>query len=126
MLYLYAGIKAAFLIVLLKPFFKSEALQSRPLLMAGIYTAGIAFLSWLLLVEPQDVVMWRSWEMQLAKRVLPASQTGPALLGWRAWQLWLVGTLGLSWLYYWLLDRFDMGMLFWLILFGGLVLLFLF
>jgi hypothetical protein len=122
----YFAIKAAFFLGMLRSFLKSEPLQKHPNFLAFLYTAGLTFLSWAFLVSPQEVVIWRDWEMKLAVRLLPPGQTVPALLGWRAWQIWLVATWFLTALYYRLLTQFDEGGIFWLILLGGALFLLLF
>ncbi len=126
MIIYYFAIKVAFFLGLLRSFLKSEPLQNHPNFLAFLYAAGLTFLSWVFLVSPQEVVSWGAWETKLALRLLPRSQTVPALLGWRAWQIWLVATWFLTAFYYRLLTRFDEGAIFWLIVLGGTLFLLVF
>lgn len=93
----YIAIKAAFLYGLIHSFVKFEPLQKSWLFLALLYTAGIALLSWVWLVAPGRVET-------------------------RAWQFWLLQTGILAIIYFKLLERFDDGILFWLLIVAGLFL----
>jgi len=95
MLVYYFGIKLAFFFGLVHSFVKFESLQRHWLFMSVLYTVGVAFLSWVFLIAPDQTA------------------------DYRLWQIWLGKTLGLSAVYFWLLSRFDEGILFWLLLCAG-------
>lgn len=120
----YLALKLGLFMSLLRAFVKSEALQKHNFALAGIYTVVLAGLSWVFFIAPQlgpqQVVVWRNWEMRLVTLLLPKSESAPQVIGWRAWQLWLVVTFVLMAIYYRLLAKFDEGMLFWVILVLGL------
>jgi hypothetical protein len=63
-----------------------------------VYTLGIAFLSYVFLLSYQ-----------------PAPD-------YRAWQIWLAKTLVLATLYFWLMAKFDEGVIFWTLLLLGILL----
>jgi hypothetical protein len=92
----YVAIKAAFFFGLVHAFVKFETLQKSWLFLALLYTAGVGLLSWVWLVAPGRV------------------QTRP-------WRVWLVETAAIAIVYFKLLDRFDEGILFWLLIVAGLV-----
>ena len=91
----YFAMKVVFFTSLLRSFVKFEPLQKHSLFLAGLYTGAVAFLSWIFL--PQ----WRS-------------SIGP-----RAWEIWLGQTFLMTAVYFWLLRRFDEGLLFWLLVVAG-------
>src|SRR5689334_9306249 len=91
----YYGIKALFFFSLLRAFLKFDPLKDHYLFMAILYTAGIAILYWVYFV---------SWKQSA---------------DWQAIRIWLGETLVLSALYYWLMARFDEGILFWTLVLAG-------
>jgi len=93
----YMAIKAAFLFGIIHSFVKYETLQKHWLFLALLYTAGLALISWVWLVAPG--------------RVQP-----------HAWQAWLVKSGIIAVIYFKLLERFDEGILFWMLLAAGLFL----
>src|SRR5437868_1542482 len=95
MLLYYFALKFAFFFMLVHSFVKYEPLQRHWLFLSLLYTAGVAFLSWVFLMAPRDVADWRPWET------------------------WLAVTGVISALYFRLLARFDEGVLFWLLLIVG-------
>ncbi len=92
----YVGLKAAFLYGLVHSFAKYESLQKHWLFLGLLYTAGIALLSWVFIMAPADAPDW--WQ----------------------WKLWLAKSLVLAVVYFRLLERFEEGFLFWLLLVAGL------
>ncbi len=91
----YYGIKAAFLFGLVHSFVKFETLQKSWLFIGLLYTAGVALLSYVWIIMP-------------------------GRYGIRPWQIWLAETAGIAVVYFWLLQRFDEGPLFWMLLMAGL------
>ncbi len=120
----YLGLKLGLFMSLLRAFVKFEPLQRHGVFLAAFYTLIIAGLSWVFFIAPQlgpqQFVVWRNWEMRLVTLLLPKSQSAPAVIGWRAWQLWLAETFALMAIYYRLLSKFDEGALFWVILILGM------
>lgn len=124
----YFGLKTAFLLALVKAFTASEPLRDRWKFLGGLYTAALAFLSWVFIIAPNaNNPGWRDLEIFLGRTIGLFSAKDPwAVQVQRAWLLWLVESFGLSSLYFGLLNRFDSGMIFWVILLGGLGLLLIF
>jgi hypothetical protein len=117
----YYALKLAFFLGILKSYIKFDVLHKHPFFLAGLYTAGIALISFVFLLSHQQIVMWpREWENQLALRLIPRQFLSPETLGWRAWQIWLVSTFFLMSIYLKLLARFEEGSMFWVILVLGL------
>jgi hypothetical protein len=96
----YYVIKAIFLFSLVKIQVQFETMKSHWLFLGILYTSGIAFLSWVFIMAPQDFP------------------------DYRAWQIWLAKFFGLSTLYFYLLQRFDEGVIFWTVLLLGLGLIY--
>jgi hypothetical protein len=99
MLIYYYGIKAAFLAGLVQSYVKFDLLQKHWLFLSLLYTAGLAFLSWVFIMAPA------------------------ASPDWRLWEFWLLKTFGFTVVYLLLLRRFDEGMIFWLLMLGGIAFL---
>lgn len=117
----YFGLKIAFFLSILKAYTKFEPLEKHWLFLAGLYTAGVAFISWVFLIAPQQPpVEWRYWEHMLVAKLLGGEHATMFVIGWRAWQLWLVETFVLMATYLKLLSRFEDGTAFWVILILGL------
>src|SRR5262245_55716768 len=91
----YYVIKALFFFSLLRVFLKFDPLKDHYLFMAVLYTAGLTILYWVYFV---------SWRQSA---------------DWQVTGVWLGKTLALSALYFWLLARFDEGVLFWTLLLAG-------
>jgi hypothetical protein len=91
----YIAIKAAFFFGLVHSFVKFENLQRHWLFVALLYTAGVALLSWIWIIAPgrQPFETWRNW---------------------------LIVTGVLAIVYFKLLERFDEGILFWMLLLAGI------
>jgi len=94
----YFGLKAVFFYGLVHSFVKFDPLQKHWIFLSLLYTAGIAFLSYVFLIAPGTAQYWGSWQ---------------------AWWIWLGETAVIAAIYFKLLARFDEGILFWLLLIGG-------
>ena len=79
-----------------------------------LYTAGMAFLSYVFLLSWQKFP-WASWQLQVARNfgILP-------------WQAYLGEIFLLSTLYFWLMAKFDEGVIFWTLLLLGVLLVWFF
>jgi hypothetical protein len=112
----YYFIKVLFFFSLVRAQIKSDLLKDHFLFLGCLYTAAVAFLSYMFFVSwmGQDEVPGRIWELKLSQN-----------LGMAQWQVWLGETLLLSCFYFKLMARFDEGVIFWtLLLLGMLVALF--
>ncbi len=83
----YAFVKLVYLYSIVKIFLKFDNLRQNILFLSIFYTLGIAFISFIFFVAPNQNPNYREWGIFLAK------------------------TLGLSYVYFRLLDRFDEGFL---------------
>ena len=97
LLYYYV-MKAIFLFSLVRIQVKFETMKDHWLFLGALFTAGIALLSCVFIMMPQDIP------------------------DWRAWQIWLAKFFGLSLLYFKLLSKFDEGVIFWTVLLLGILL----
>jgi hypothetical protein len=96
MLIYYYGIKAAFLAGLVQSYVKFDLLQKHWFFLSLLYTAGLAFLSWVFIMAPLDAPNWRQW------------------------QIWLGTSFVFTAIYFLLLRRFDEGIVFWMLMLGGI------
>lgn len=95
-LIVYIVIKGAYFATLLKAFVSSESLQEKPWLMAFLWTAGVGVLSYIYFVMG-------------------------GIISKEYWIHFLVMSFVLSFLYYWLLAKFeDVGVIYWTVLILGL------
>lgn len=99
MIIYFLGLKIAFLLGLVKSFTQFDQLARHFYFIALLYVAGIAGLSWVFLMAP-------------------VQRTAD-----QAWAIWLVKTFVIALVYFKLLDRFDEGSLFWIILVAGFLFL---
>ena len=97
MVSIYLLMKGVFFFSLVRTLVKFEVMERYYLLLAAIYTAGIAFLSYVFLWS------WQDFPPPLRDR-----------------QIWLAQTFGIVTVYFWLLNRFDSGIIFWILLVLGL------
>lgn len=95
---IFFGMKFFILFSIVTALVKFEPLQQHAMFLALLYTGVVAFLSYIFLIGPGDVVYWKNW---------------------RAWEIWLGITFVLSLIYFKLLARFDEGLLFWIVLLAG-------
>ncbi|MGO9469612.1 MAG: hypothetical protein ACLQIB_46050 [Isosphaeraceae bacterium] len=94
----YFGLKAVFFYGLVHSFVKFDPLQKHCIFLSLLYAAGIAFLSYVFLIAPGVSNYWGSRQL---------------------WAIWLGETAVIAFIYFKLLARFDEGILFWLLLIGG-------
>jgi hypothetical protein len=106
----YLAIKAIFFFSLVRAQVKSDMLKDHWLFLGVLYTAAVAFLSYVFLMSWQEFP-WADWQRMVAAR-----------LGVSPWQAFLIETLLLSSLYFKLMARFDEGVIFWTLLLLGILL----
>jgi hypothetical protein len=112
----YFFIKVMFFFSLVRAQIKTDLLKDHYLFLSVLYTAAVAFLSYMFFVswQGQENFPGRPWEVQLSQS-----------LGFSQWKIWLGETLLLSTVYFKLMAKFDEGVIFWtLLLLGMLVALF--
>lgn len=98
----FFGLKTIFLYMLIYSFVKFENLQKHWLFLSLLYSAGVAFLSFVFLIAPGRLTVY--WGTM------------------NDWWIWVAKTLVFAAIYFKLLARFDEGVLFWLLLIGGVFL----
>src|SRR5262245_55760432 len=91
----YAFLKAGFLYSLIRVQVKFEPMREKFFLFAIMYTAAVAFLSYVFFVAPNDNPNWRQWE------------------------IWLGEIFVIYLVYFWLLSKYDEGVIFWTLLLLG-------
>ena len=94
----YLGLKSFLFFTVVTSLAKFDPLRQQIAFLSLLYTGLVAFLSWVFLIAPGDVVFWHDW---------------------RQWQIWLAQTFVLMFVYLKLLSRFDEGALFWALILGG-------
>jgi hypothetical protein len=110
---IYFFIKFLYFFSLVRIQVKFDPMKDRPLFLGFLYTAGVAFLSFVFLVSWQPL-NWAPWQNRVAQAV-----------GVSPWLAWVGETFLLSTAYFWLMAKFDEGVIFWtLLLLGVLVVLF--
>jgi hypothetical protein len=92
----YFGLKTVFFYGLVHSFVKFEPLQKHWVFISLLYIAGVALLSWVFLLAPG---------------LMPITT--------HDWGVWLVKYLLISLVYFKLLSKFDEGILFWILVIGG-------
>jgi hypothetical protein len=100
--------KLAFFYSLVRLQVKFDTLKDHWLFLGILYTAGVAFLSYVFLFSWQDFP-WPGWQVQVARN-----------FGVTPWQAWMVETLVLYTLYFRLMAKFDEGVIFWTLLLLGI------
>jgi hypothetical protein len=110
----YFFIKIMFFFALVRAQIKSDLLRDHFLFLAAVYTAAVAFLSFMFMVSWQGQGMvpsrdWQ-WEIQLTRAV-----------GQTRWITWLGETFVLSTVYFKLMAKFDEGVIFWTLLVLGIL-----
>jgi hypothetical protein len=106
----YLFIKFVFFYSLVRTQVRFEPMKERWLFLGVLYTAGIAFLSYVFIVSWQRVT-WAPWQNRVAQA-----------LGVSPWLAWVGETFLLSTLYFRLMAKFDEGVIFWTLLLLGLLL----
>ena len=104
----YLGMKLAFFYILVRLQVKFDTLKDHWLFLGILYTAGVAFLSYVFLFSWAEFP-WPSWQVRVAQN-----------FGVSPWQAWLGETLLLYTLYFWLMAKFDEGVIFWTLLLLGI------
>jgi hypothetical protein len=106
----YLVMKAAFFFSLVRIQVKFDTMKDHWLFLGILYTAGVAFLSYVFLMSWQEFP-WPPWQLALAGRI-----------GISPYQAFLAETLCLSTVYFWLMAKFDEGVIFWTLLLLGILL----
>jgi hypothetical protein len=106
----YFFIKFVFFFALVRAQIKSDLIKDHYLFLGIFYTAAVAFLSFAL-IKSWEILTWANWNWQI--RLAQG-------LGISNWQCWLGQTFLLSTLYFWLMAKFDEGVIFWTLLLLGL------
>lgn len=97
MILYYIFIKAIFFFSLVRTLVKFDPMKDHVLFLGILYTAGVAFLYYVFFMSWQDTPNWRAYE------------------------IWLGKTLVLATVYFWLLKKFDEGVIFWTLLLLGML-----
>lgn len=92
---IYFGMKAFLFVSLVGALMKSVPMREQTMGLSVIYTAGVAFLSYVFLIGPN------------ADSATPED--------WQKWGIWLGETFALSWLYFKGLTWFEDSKLFWVV-----------
>jgi hypothetical protein len=106
----YFFIKVVFFFGLVRAQLKFDLIKDHWLFLGILYTAGVGFLSFVFLVSWQNL-SWAPWQIRVAETV-----------GVSPWIAWLGETFLLSTLYFWLMAKFDEGVIFWTLLLLGILL----
>jgi hypothetical protein len=106
----YLALKFVFLFSLVRIQVKAEPMKEHWLFLGFLFTAGVAFLSYVFLISWQSPT-WAPWQVRFAHT-----------LGISPWLSWLGQTLVLSALYFKLLGTFDEGKIFWFLVLSGFLL----
>ena len=96
----YYAMKIFLFASLVSSFVKFEPLQKHGFFLSLLYTALVAFLSFVFLISPAPP---------------------PSL---KLWQIWIAANFILTWAYFVLLARFEESFLFWFVLASGIFLIF--
>ena len=91
----YYFLKLCVFFSLVRTLVRFEPMKDHVLSLAGLYTGGVAVLSYVFLIGPQD---------------------RPDV---RAWEFWLGQTFVIALVYFWLINKFVEGALFWVLLLAG-------
>jgi hypothetical protein len=105
----YLGMKVAFFYSLVRLQVKFDTLRDHWLFLGILYTAGVAFLSYVFLFSWEESFPWPAWQVQVARN-----------FGMSPWQAWMAETLVLYTLYFRLMAKFDEGVIFWTLLLLGI------
>lgn len=101
--FIYYGLKIFFFFSLVAALLKTEPLRQQLFALTILYTAAVAFLSYVFLIAPQIATAVAGWT------------------NWRDWQIWLAVTFVKTWIYFKCLIWFEDSSLFWVVLCLGLV-----
>ena len=98
---IYLGLKCFLFFTLVTSLVRFEPLRQQTLFLALLYTAMVAFLSYVFLIAPGHVIFWENW---------------------REWQIWLGITFVLTLVYFKLVNRFGEGTALYALLLAGFLL----
>jgi hypothetical protein len=104
----YFFIKVIFFFALVRAQVKSDLMKDHWLFLGLLYTAAVAFLSFVFIMSWQTP-SWPGWQMRVAGRI-----------GVSPWVAWLMETCVISLIYFKLMARFDEGAMFWILLVLGI------
>jgi hypothetical protein len=105
----YLAIKAVFFFSLVRTQVKFETMKDHWLFLGILYTAGVAFLSYVFLFSWQKF-QWADWQLRVARNFGIAPEYA-----------FIAETFLLSTLYFWLMAKFDEGVIFWTLLLLGVL-----
>jgi hypothetical protein len=106
----YLAIKAVFFFSLVRTQVKFDTMKDHWLFLGILYTAGVIFLSYVFIFSWNDEFQWAGWQLNVARTV-----------GITPLQAFWAETFLLSTLYFWLMAKFDEGVIFWTLLLLGLL-----
>jgi hypothetical protein len=112
----YLVLKAVFFFSLVRIQVKFDTMKDHWLFLGILYTAGVAFLSYVFLFawrDPQQPFPWPAWHLRMARN-----------FGLTPVQTFWARTLVVSVVYFRLLSKFEEGVIFWTLLLLGLVVVF--
>ena len=105
----YLFLKAVFFFSLVRIQVKFDTMKDHWLFLGILYTTGVAFLSYVFLFSWQKFD-WDEWQLRVARGA-----------GITPEQAFVAETFLLSTLYFWLMAKFDEGVIFWTLLLLGLL-----
>jgi hypothetical protein len=106
------AIRLVFFYSLVRAQIKSDTMKDHWLFLGVLYTAATAFLNYVFIMSWKPIP-WANWQVQVAQN-----------FGVTPWQAYLVEIFLLYTLYYWLMAKFDEGVIFWTLLLLGVPLVF--
>jgi hypothetical protein len=109
MLGMYFFLKFMLFFSIVKALVKFESLGNHFLALGILYTSLVAFISYVFILTTQPSAFHADWVMQINRAT-----------GFSPWLIWLAATLLLSTLYFKLLNKFDEGIFFWILLILGI------
>ncbi len=105
----YLALKAVFFFSLVRIQVKFDLMKDHWLFLGILYTAGVAFLSYVFLFS-WEKFQWAAWQLRVARN-----------FGIEPEHAFVAETLIVSTLYFWLMSKFDEGVIFWTLLLLGLL-----
>ncbi len=108
MLYTCLLIRIVFFYSLVRAQIKYETMKDHWLFLGVLFTAATAFLSYVFIHSWVDFP-WADWHLRIARN-----------FGVTPWQAYVGEVFLLATLYFWLMARFDEGVIFWTLLLLGL------
>ncbi len=112
--YMCLFIRVVFFYSLVRAQIKYDTLRNHWLFLGVLFTAATAFLNYVF-IQSWEVVTWAGWQARIARN-----------LGVTPWQAYLGETFLLTTTYFWLMAKFDEGVIFWTLLLLGVPLLYMF